>query len=134
MEFEDYKIQTKEDFTTISVFAIPIYQKSSLFQAEKTGPKTLIGKFYFDDNTGRITLHIPNILNYNLSHLEAPIPELLFSCIRPEDFIEVICPTKFRALKSKLLELGKIKNVKYLGDFRMIEKIKFVKLAWSTRP
>ena len=123
--FNGFRIKTTRDFNTVYVYCIPIYQESSLFQAEKTGPKIRFGKFYYDDDTGKVTLCVENIFNIGFQNQEVPIPELLFSCLRPEDMVEVICPIKYRALKSYLMDLGEIKKTEHLGNFRIIQKSKF---------
>lgn len=124
-EFDGFKMKTTRDFNTIYVYCIPIYQEGSLFRAEKTGPKIRFGKFYYDDDTGKVTLCVENIFNIDFQNKEVPIPEILFSCLRPEDIVEVICPIKYRALKACLMEIGEIKKTEHLGNFRIIKKSNF---------
>lgn len=132
LEFDGFRIKTKLDFNTVYVYCIPIYQEGSLFRAEKTGLQRLLGKFYYDDDTGKITLYVENIFNIGFSRIEVPIPELLFSCLRPVDMVEVICPIKYSALKSDLMGLGEIIKVENLGKFRIFKKSDFAKIQEMT--
>lgn len=132
---KDFRLKVIKDFTAVGVFIYPILQHGNLYCSEKLGEKRLLGYFYYDINTDKITL----LQEFQkLDGKGVQISELLFSCLRPTDIVEVktkeyfnnkcvLSDISYKSLKSNLLGLGKKKENEELDECLIFDKKLFSK-------
>lgn len=134
LKFDNFEILLKSDFTAICVYFTPILQQASWFSSQKNGEPEHITTLLYDIETEKI-IYFKKYDDH--AENEVSIPELLFSCLRPDDYIEIRMPEKnsegvsvigvYRGKKQFLEKFGIIEAVEYYGNMRKIPKTCFIR-------
>lgn len=132
-KFSGYLITFKLDCLILDVYITPIIRQTSWFQSEKLGERKLLASFAFDTVTEKLTL----IKRYDEKHNdhEFSVPQILFSCLRPCDFVEitrpepiakkVYCLAKYTAKKEILEKENRFVEIEKGPDERVFLKSEF---------
>lgn len=139
--FEGYKLEIENNFMALHLYYAPIFKRASWFQSEKIGEKKLFASLFYDAEKDKITLSKRYEEPQNPPELA--VSELLFSCLRPGDLVEINrqetnengkpCNAKYIATKNKISGQGTVKVFDNSPDLRFFHESMFLRKEFEIK-